>query len=84
MAWSTYQLFSWISKLSTVSFKESHPVNPPKPSKGNHGVSWHVFFRIEPEMAFANLEDDMDCAEAYIRPAAYPKKATATWWWLVK
>jgi hypothetical protein len=27
--------------------------------------------RIEPEMAFANLEDDMDCAEAYIRHAAF-------------
>lgn len=26
--------------------------------------------RIEPEMAFANLEDDMDCAEAYIRQLA--------------
>lgn len=59
--------------MNRYQFKESHPVNLPKP--WNHGYCLtcrHV--RIEPEMAFANLEDDMDCAEAYIRPAANSQK----------
>jgi len=35
----------------------------------NSSTTRHLaeFWMIEPEMAFANLEDDMDCAEAYIR-----------------
>lgn len=35
----------------------------------NSSTTRHLaeFWMIEPEMAFANLEDDMDCAEEYIR-----------------
>ncbi|CAJ1458705.1 unnamed protein product [Effrenium voratum] len=35
----------------------------------NSSTTRHLaeFWMIEPEMAFANLTDDMDCAEAYIR-----------------
>jgi len=35
----------------------------------NSSTTRHLaeFWMIEPEMAFANLNDDMDCAEAYIR-----------------
>eukprot|EP00913_Durusdinium_trenchii_P018196 g17095.t1 len=38
----------------------------------NSSTTRHLaeFWMIEPEMAFANLEDDMDCAEAYIRQLA--------------
>ena len=35
--------------------------------------------RIEPEMAFANLKDDMDCAEAYIRLGACGNVAISAW-----
>jgi len=38
----------------------------------NSSTTRHLaeFWMIEPEMAFANLEDDMDCAEDYIRCCA--------------
>ena len=35
------------------------------------------FWMIEPEMAFADLDDDLECMEAMVRACS---SACATWW----
>ena len=43
----------------------------------NSNTSRHLaeFWMIEPEMAFAELKDDMECAEAYLK---YPQLCSQT------